>query len=1155
MIKLKTNQLEDFRKAMLNTTLRNPLISFPARRKTVDVVDELSSEIYERLVVDDQTISVSSITEKQLTISKQHKTDEDINWHNVFTSADKHTDNKLQTKNLSDDLDKRLTRIWRDSRLYKSEQGINPLFLALGFIAWDDKTAAGTDIIRRAPLILVPITLIKSKHPGSRKYNITYDGTTIEPNYSLGVYLNDKYAVTLPESSLDSKQEIIDYFKKTDDALSDTPLRINENDIVLDLFSHGRFSMWKDLEPVDRWPQETSIGIKSDTGTGIEYTLSDIQKQTIETPCVLPSDTSQLEAINAVLAGHNLIIQGPPGTGKSHTITNLISSLINSDKRVLFVTEKMAALDVVHKKFEELELDPLVLQLHSDKLNKATFFKKVQSSIDASRREQPETATSHNEITKLVTKLDNHDVMLHEPIGKTQKTLAKILVEYDNTDEYAELITTEIEWVDTSPAKECEILQQISTILDWVKTHGTFIDHPLHDFFPTDGLPSFPPDRKPLIQAISELTIALESLSLIWNEDALPNVKGINKFKIIWLIGFKKYKRAKLLSEEILHYYDEISKCCSTELAKLNLSSQLEICFRWNGDVNKINDIVEYYRKLYDLPQLVQKLIIDNKLNNTITDITAVEQKLKNSRNTALSRHVHNAHSTSIHYNSVEHRQDIARYKEIDQKLPKTYIANIKNHHSGSSPAKTSKFCKYIKRESIKKRQHRTIRETLEYFPQEFKDLFPVVMMSPLSVAKYLSHTDKFDVVIFDEASQIRLADAAGSILRSGQIVIVGDSKQMPPTSFFESAMNDDEEEDVMAEDGIPEERLLGNTDMLTYSTAQNITSKMLKVHYRSKFSSLIYVSNQRFYGGKLFVVPHSTERPKDGVSHIKHDEYYKSSKNPGEAKLVAEYAIEHAKTKPNLSLGIAAPNKTQTEEIEHWIEELRKDLTNEEDQFFSREDSDAFFIKNLENVQGDERDVILISVTYGYKENGRMIKNLGPINKDGGENRLNVLFTRARIECVIFSNFTGDELVGSNNPGVRILGEYIKYAETRVLEDATNMDEGEYESPFEEQVGEFLVSKGYNIGLQVGSGRYRIDIALKDPTNDYKYVLAIECDGATYHSSRTARDRDRNRQDILESRGWIVYRIWSTNWFTSVAQEKELLLEAVKAAISSRSE
>ena len=449
-----------------------------------------------------------------------------------------------------------------------------------------------------------------------------------------------------------------------------------------------------------------------------------------------------------------------------------------------------------------------------------------------------------------------------------------------------------------------------------------------------------------------------------------------------------------------------------------------------------------------------------------------------------------------------------------------------------------------LRREFQKKRRHLPVRRLLKDAGRAIQSIKPVLMMSPLSIAKYIPPGSvEFDLVVFDEASQVRPVEALGAIIRGRQAVVVGDSKQLPPTSFFDRMGDDGQEEGSQTADL---ESILG------MFSAQGAPERMLRWHYRSRHESLITVSNHEFYDNRLVVFPSpDAGRADTGLAfrHCPDASYERRGINTAEAKTVALAVIEHARTSPDLTLGVAAFSNVQARRIEDEVDILRRrDPSCEE--FFTEHPEEPFFVKNLENVQGDERDVILISIGYGKIGGAHLPMNFGPLNQDGGERRLNVLITRARQRCAVYCNFVGADLDlrRSGARGVEALKTFLEYAETGSI-DIPRATGREADSPFEEAVAAKLRSLGLDIEHQVGSAGFFIDLAVLDPSRPGRYLLGIECDGASYHSSRSARDRDRLRQQVLEGLGWTIHRIWSTDWFRDPQREVARIEEAVRAA------
>ncbi len=455
-----------------------------------------------------------------------------------------------------------------------------------------------------------------------------------------------------------------------------------------------------------------------------------------------------------------------------------------------------------------------------------------------------------------------------------------------------------------------------------------------------------------------------------------------------------------------------------------------------------------------------------------------------------------------------------------------------------------------LRREFEKKSRHLPIRQLMTRTGNAVQAIKPVFMMSPLSIATYLAPGSlKFDLVIFDEASQVRPTDALGALMRADQAVVVGDDRQLPPTSFFDSVTGtgEDEDEDNFTTDI---ESILG------MMRAAGCPSRMLRWHYRSRHESLIAVSNREFYQNGLVVFPSPDSDKKEVGLQYHHlpDTVYDrggSRTNRGEAREVAEAVMWHARQTPNLTLGVSAFSTAQMNAILDELERLRREDDSCES-FFNDHPEEPFFVKNLENVQGDERDVIFISVGYGRDSNGNIAMNFGPLNRDGGERRLNVIITRARMRCHVFTNLSSEDinLGATRSIGVRAFKTFLAYAESGILpSDMPSPSGREVESPFQRAVASRLRSRGYEVHEEVASGGKFIDIAIVDPKSPGRYLIGIECDGATYHSSISARDRDKIREQVLIGLGWKLHRIWSTDWFLNEDRELKRAVEAIEQA------
>lgn len=462
-----------------------------------------------------------------------------------------------------------------------------------------------------------------------------------------------------------------------------------------------------------------------------------------------------------------------------------------------------------------------------------------------------------------------------------------------------------------------------------------------------------------------------------------------------------------------------------------------------------------------------------------------------------------------------------------------------------------------LRGEMGKKTRHKSIRWVMTHAGSMVQRIKPVMLMSPLSVAQFLPPGKvSFDLLIIDEASQVRPEDALGVVARARQIVVVGDTQQLPPTNFFNRLV-----EDVEDDDDAPIAASAADMEsVLSLCEAKGLRPRMLEWHYRSKDPSLIRVSNAEFYEDRLVLPPSPLEKDENyglkfrkvpGVYAAANSGLGRAGTNKIEAEAVAEAVAAHARDWPKLSLGVVAFSKAQADMIAEVLEITRR-VDPVLDGFLTAGKSEDIFVKNIENVQGDERDVIFVSIARGPSEPGGRLASMsfGPINSDGGERRLNVLFSRSRVRCEIFSSFEpGDiDLGRTQKEGPRVLKRFLEFANSGVIEERSATGGGP-ESPFEEDVAREVRKQGYLADFQVGSAGFRIDLGIRHPDRPGQYFLAVECDGATYHSALWARERDRLRQEVLEHLGWKFHRIWSTDWFHRREQEIAKLARVLDAA------
>jgi very-short-patch-repair endonuclease len=484
-----------------------------------------------------------------------------------------------------------------------------------------------------------------------------------------------------------------------------------------------------------------------------------------------------------------------------------------------------------------------------------------------------------------------------------------------------------------------------------------------------------------------------------------------------------------------------------------------------------------------------------------------------------------------------EHNSRLEEFRELDARVADTTAEFISAQLSQKTPdirsRENSKDFGLLSRELQKKTRHRPIRVLFEDMGERLLELCPCMMMSPLSVAQFLpSDFNAFDVVIFDEASQMTTWDSVGAIARGKNVIVVGDPKQMPPTNFFNATVNaDDPDEDDLE-------------SILDQALAAGLPHLRLMGHYRSKHESLIAFSNSKYYENSLVTYP-SSDTKESAVTFRRVDGVYAKGKgrnNTIEAKAVVEEVVRrlcHPRYSKQ-SLGIVTLNSDQQRTIEDLLDDARRRYPDIEPYFQATDDFDPVFVKNLESVQGDERDVIIFSLGYGPTEPGgrTMSMNFGPLNKSGGERRLNVAITRATTEVMVFASFDSSmiDLSRTSATAIEHLKHYLEFAERGPIALAQQSTAAygvdQFDSDFEQAVAWALRDLDWQVQTQIGVSKFRVDLGVVHPDSPGLFLAGVECDGATYHGSPSARDRDRTRQAILENLGWRLVRLWSTDYF-----------------------
>lgn len=1348
-------KLDRARRDLLDLTCRNHLVNTPrqtSRHGRLEIVDELSEEVFRHLVPEGKAMSFLPASNVERAGADgdpsveagglaQPEDDEEESGG----LAARHTDDRLQTALSSEQLQRKLLKLQREARTFEEEQGVNILYLTLGFLKWYE--ADSSDRERYAPLLLIPVAL--DRRSATSRFKLRYIDDDVTTNLSLQEKLQAEFGLTLPDVPDVEDLSPNDYFADVAEVIAGYPRwEVLGNDIVMWFFSFSKFLMYRDLDP-GTWPEGKSLdahplmdpllrgSFRNEPPVCGDDESIDRVLQPADTVHVMDADSSQALAIEEVRRGRNLVIQGPPGTGKSQTITNLIAAAVQGGKTVLFVAEKMAALEVVKQRLDNIELGDMCLELHSRKANKRAVLEDLGRTLRLGAPKVGDLEGQAQQLRASRDRLNQHAEVMHgylQPAGVTPYAVLGELVRLRalGIEPPDFRLRDPLTWTDAQFRERVNMLGDLALHMQEL---GDPTVHPwrgveLDTVLPTDvdritasipgilsrigrlsaairkltALLRVPPgatarEATALIQLAQQLatappmdrksfgdnvwqerreeidTLVADGMTLAhcrekldgtvaevaWSTDVADTRRRLASHGRSWFRIFSSAyrsaqaelrgilvgppprsirKRLEILDSlirgrqvvksldrsrgdgqlgrhafgrlwrdadsdwsalgaithweaesreadvaptfhETLAGLDDVTatselagsiagelEALQGEISTLFASLKLDIkralgvsdpeavplarlgahLEAWQADPESISRWIAYqlrWRKLE--AEGLGKLA--SGLDSGTIEPESASNRICMAYYEELMREVFHRNRCLAEFDGSSHEQVLEQFRALDvQRLAlarqEVALAHYRNIPNGGSDIGEVAL---VKREINKKRRHLPLRKLLNQAGKAIQAIKPVFMMSPLSIAQYLKPGDvEFDLLVIDEASQVQPVDALGAIGRAGQIVVVGDDRQLPPSRFFSKVLVDgDRDDDFQA----------GDMDsILGLCVAQNMPQRMLRWHYRSRHHSLIAVSNHEFYGDHLFVVPSPVSKGGSlGLSfrHVRDGVYDRggSRTNRVEARAVADAIIEHARTCPQWTLGVGTFSVAQRDAIIDELE-LRRRECKDVESFFSESGAEPFFVKNLENIQGDERDVIFISVGYGKDSSGYMAMNFGPLGSEGGHRRLNVLITRARCRCEVFSSITQDDidLARAQSRGVASLRTFLEYARSGCL-DVGQPTGRDFDSEFEREVARALQSLGYQVHAQVGVAGFFIDLAVVDPELPGRYLLGIECDGAAYHSARSARDRDRLRQQVLEDRGWIIHRIWSTDWFHCPDQQLRKTLSAIEQA------
>lgn len=1144
------------------------------------------------------------------------------------------------------------------------ERGVETLTLAFGLVSWENKHGSWTP---RAPILLRRAEM-KVLGAAQDEFELQLVDE-MEVNPTLLHVLRVDFDCRLDEENLLNRIDgVIDEPWELDEAytwMRDDTGRIPEFSIepriVLANFAYAKLPMVKDLENAfdalvehdlvaaiagDEDAREVirKSGAIVDAVPNIDFVPPEDEF------LVLDADSSQSHAINAVVAGANLIVKGPPGTGKSQTISNLIATLVARGKKVLFVAEKRAAIDAVLKRLHQQKLGDLVLDMHGGVASRRSFAQTIEQALDAHRTAQKVDAEAKHELlSRRRDELNAYARALHrerDPWGvsvydaraqlhalgpeaitdirfsgrvleqlthETTKRLEEEIIEYARLGG-AKLPSSDSPWKDATVDTSAEAQDLYALVQEIHRRHLPNALNAWGEASATlERTPQMLSEWEPYLDAWDDNGAVLERAKPAIFEQDLERLcetlekSGASSFShaVSLLFSFSyrrslRQLRASLLDQNLQRdealkvardaraaksRWKEIggrgSPICPESLEELD--EQFE---QLKSQIQRISETVRHDLFLHEptaLAEQLQRLIEDRSTLIKLPRLRALESTFGGrGLGDLLARWIENGSDETLCLDNFKFArlQSILDHLAFTDSIVGSFVPEMHERavedfvqtdreHIEMSAGRIRRICaeqatrardemkeqaELVQRQANLKRRHMPVRDLVKNAAEMLLALKPCWAMSPLVVSQLLPPSQYFDVVIFDEASQITPPDAIPSIMRGRQLVVAGDPLQLPPTAFFASETPESETQEP--ED--PRQFLSGTQgfESILDALAALLQFRMLTWHYRSRDERLIAFSNKWIYGRSLTTFPASLA---DAVL-----DYVPVAWVPGadtnsptpEVEEVVDLVLTHAQTRPHESLGVIAMGIKHANRIEEAVRQRLqddRDLAAETAEFFDEAKEERFFVKNLERVQGDERDAIILSIGYGKNERGQMVYRFGPLLMEGGERRLNVAVTRAKKRLTLVASFSANDMdpERSNAEGVKLLRKYLQYVETGGESLGDDILDTPAMNAFELDVRDTLSARGLKLTPQYGSSGYRIDFAAQHPSRAGTYVLAIECDGATYHSSESARDRDRLRQQQLEQLGWRFHRIWSSEWFYDKEKAVNKAVAAYERAVS----
>ena len=1165
---------------------------------------------------------------------------------------------------------KKYEAVYRKAKENFDEKNVDTCFLADGFVSWELPTSGP---VPNAPLVLYPLKVEPSAR-GNTDFSVKVNGDPVF-NQALMIYMASTFGV--PESLFEFVQgqdgEISYDVSHVVSALSDKVKGFSYVDSkLIGNFSFQKYPMVMDLNRIIQGGQFHKI-LASLAGDSLSITeINDIgTEESLDTLSALnpasenlifPADSTQHQAISAVLGGKSVVIQGPPGSGKSQTIANLIAESVANNKTVLFVAEKRAAIDAVVNRLDKQGLAGIVLDLHGEP-DKKTIAKNLLAAIKSHSFAPALSNTATKDLVAAKARLNDRWKWLHQlseikDLSGEFLTNNQVLRELGDTRrqipgdqmELIEPTTWRLERLSPEGRDKTGLaletlesigffnskLQFAQLLSDFPSLHSVSILESFEDkleIYLQSATSTFwnrickqiaiasgeIPTNTAFIDDFVKRSETYQKHTLCFRADSIERISEISpallarkEFQSRLQLGlissfFKQRKMKKeiysLLSSPFSGSDSDLFKAVSEHSAFLKVVNRDETSFNALGfildnmesisevsstlseaskflrnslkdsastltsdfdvDLVVLKEISGKMEKLRHIPNINNslKVLSDHKVNHVLANFEDYEfddgeiLRLWNYAwlSAKLESQIGKNKEVSLNASSLD--PSIRIFADLDDKHLAGNAGKILTSLSARAAQIPTDDARTLSQEARKTRAWKPFRKLLLDIPKSIQILKPVMAMSPLAVSQLLpSQAGLFDIVIFDEASQIRPHDAITAIYRGKQVVIAGDRFQLPPTEFGEKVIEDEYSE--TSEEEVIETATFGMESILTSAIAIfNKNVKPLGLHYRSHDEKLISWSNFNIYrkaGEELFTFPSNNT---DSAQVLRYT-YLENVRiagmqdpNYAEIEAVKQAILLHIQKTPELTLGVIAFGMRHSVRLQDALNILER----ESDVFYQWktkwiDKADQFFVKNIERVQGDERDAIIITPGYAPGLDGVMPLQFGTLNRQGGERRLNVAASRAKeyMHLITSMRSTDIELKRTKSTSIGLLKSYLDFMENsgRITEPEVGFNTAT--TPFEAEIKESLEARGLIVECQVGDSGFKIDFAIRDPKSN-KYLLAIEADGATYHSSEYARERDYMRQRILESRGWRFVRIWSTDWWRDPESQVRRVLAALE--------